>query len=73
MGDCGSFAVIEGQGTSKNVQGRREPGRAQSIPIRSMETHTKNKASRGTFWALGFPCWGRGTFIVGQSLGGQKS
>lgn len=66
MGDCGSFVITKGQGTSKNLQGRRELGRSQFIPIRSLKTHTKNKASKGTFWSLGL--LGEGDFLCGAEI-----
>lgn len=67
MRDCGSFAVIEGQGSSKNLQGRGNQADPSSFQYQNNGDCTKNKASKGTFWALGFLCGGGGLSLWGRN------
>lgn len=53
----------------RNQQERREPGRSQSIPNKSMETRTKKKSKQRNILGSGLPLLGEGNFHCGGGPG----
>lgn len=68
MGDCGSFAVIEGQGISKNLQGRGNRTDPSSFQYQNNRDSHKEQSKQRNILGSGLPLLGEGDFHCGAEI-----